>query len=40
AARLAPDGLLVLGKVETLLGAARQRLQLVEPRERVYRRAG
>ena len=40
AARLAPDGLLVLGKVETILGAARQRLQLVEPRERVYRRAG
>lgn len=40
AARLAPDGLLVLGKVETILGAARQRLQLVEPRERIYRRAG
>jgi chemotaxis methyl-accepting protein methylase len=40
AARLAPDGLLVLGKVETILGTVRQRLHLVEPRERIYRRAG
>lgn len=35
---LAPGGYLVLGKVETLAGAARERLRLVEPRERVYQR--
>jgi len=35
---LAPDGVLVLGKVETIFGSARERLDLVEPRERVYRR--
>jgi chemotaxis methyl-accepting protein methylase len=35
---LLPEGLLVLGKVETLLGPARERLQLVDPRERIYRR--
>jgi chemotaxis methyl-accepting protein methylase len=35
---LQPGGLLVLGKVETLLGAARERLQLLDPRERIYRR--
>jgi chemotaxis protein methyltransferase CheR len=35
---LAPGGLLVLGKVETLFGAARERLTLLDPRERVYRR--
>ena len=35
---LAPGGYLVLGKVETLLGSARERLQLVDPRERIYRR--
>jgi chemotaxis protein methyltransferase CheR len=35
---LLPDGLLVLGKVETLFGRARERLQLVDPRERIYRR--
>ncbi len=35
---LAPGGHLVLGKVETLFGAVRDRLQLVDPRERVYRR--
>jgi chemotaxis methyl-accepting protein methylase len=35
---LAPGGYLVLGKVETLFGAARDRLLLVDPRERVYRR--
>jgi chemotaxis protein methyltransferase CheR len=35
---LAPGGYLVLGKVETLLGAVRDRLLLVDPRERVYRR--
>jgi len=34
---LAPEGVLVLGKVETIFGAARDRLDLVEPRERVYR---
>ena len=35
---LAPGGYLVLGKVETLLGTVRERLVLVDPRERVYRR--
>jgi chemotaxis methyl-accepting protein methylase len=36
---LAPRGLLVLGKVETILGDVRRRYELIEPRERVYRRA-
>ena len=35
---LAPGGFLVLGKVETLFGAARERLTLLDPRERIYRR--
>ncbi len=35
---LAPGGILVLGKVETLFGRARERLTLLDPRERVYRR--
>lgn len=35
---LAPGGYLVLGKVETLVGVARERLKLLEPRERVYQR--
>jgi chemotaxis methyl-accepting protein methylase len=35
---LLPGGFLVLGKVETLFGVARDRLGLVDPRERVYRR--
>ena len=35
---LAPGGYLILGKVETLFGVARDRLALVDPRERVYRR--
>jgi chemotaxis protein methyltransferase CheR len=35
---LAPGGILVLGKVETLSGPARERLTLLDPRERVYRR--
>ena len=35
---LTPGGMLVLGKVETLFGPARQRLVLEEPRERIYRR--
>ncbi len=35
---LAPGGHLWLGKVETLFGAARQRLELIEPRERLFRR--
>jgi chemotaxis protein methyltransferase CheR len=35
---LAPDGVLVLGKVETIFGPARDRLNLVDPRERIYRR--
>jgi chemotaxis methyl-accepting protein methylase len=39
-AALAPGALLVLGKVETLVGAARDRLVLEDPRERIYRRPG
>jgi len=35
---LTPGGLLVLGKVETLFGAARERLQMLDVRERLYRR--
>jgi chemotaxis protein methyltransferase CheR len=35
---LAPGGILVLGKVETLFGDARERLTLVDARERIYRR--
>jgi chemotaxis protein methyltransferase CheR len=35
---LAPGGLLLLGKVETLLGPAREMLQLENARERIYRR--
>jgi chemotaxis protein methyltransferase CheR len=38
AGALVPSGFLVLGKVETLFGAARDRLSLVDPRERLYRR--
>ena len=38
ASGLAPGGVLVLGKVETLLGPARNQLQLVDARERIYRR--
>ncbi len=34
---LAPDGFLVLGKVETLLGAARARFVAVDGRERIFR---
>ena len=33
---LAPGGVLLLGKVETLFGPARGRLTLVDPRERIY----
>jgi chemotaxis methyl-accepting protein methylase len=36
---LLPGGILVLGKVETLLGSARERLTLVDARERIFRRA-
>jgi chemotaxis protein methyltransferase CheR len=36
-AALAPDGFLVLGKVETLLGAARSRFTVVDGRERIFR---
>ncbi|MFI5234151.1 MAG: CheR family methyltransferase [Gemmatimonadales bacterium] len=36
---LAPGGLLLLGKVETLFGPARERLDLVDVRERIFRRA-
>jgi chemotaxis methyl-accepting protein methylase len=35
---LAPGGILVLGKVETIFGPTRSRLELIEPRERIYRR--
>lgn len=35
---LVPAGVLVLGKVETIFGSARKRLDLFEPRERIYRR--
>jgi len=35
---LVPGGYLVLGKVETLFGSARECLTIVDPRERVYRR--
>jgi chemotaxis protein methyltransferase CheR len=35
---LVPGGFLVLGKVETLFGPARERLVLEEPRERIYRK--
>ncbi len=38
-AALAPDGFLVLGKVETLLGAARTRFVAVDGRERIFRPA-
>jgi chemotaxis protein methyltransferase CheR len=37
-ASLAPDGFLVLGKVETLLGWARSRFAPVDARERIFRR--
>lgn len=36
---LRPGGFLVLGKVETLLGPARDQLTLVDTRERIYRMA-
>jgi chemotaxis protein methyltransferase CheR len=35
---LAPGGVLFLGKVETLLGPARQRFAAVDQRERIFRR--
>jgi chemotaxis protein methyltransferase CheR len=35
---LAPDGFLVLGKVETLLGPVRARFAAVDARERIFRR--
>ena len=35
---LVPSGILLLGKVETLVGPARERLKLEDPRERIYRR--
>jgi chemotaxis methyl-accepting protein methylase len=35
---LAPGGFLVLGKVETLLGAARARFTTVRPAERIFRK--
>ncbi len=37
--QLVPRGILVLGKVETIFGSARARFDLVEPRERIYRKA-
>ncbi len=36
---LAPHGVLVLGKVETLVGEARGMFRLLDARERIYRRA-
>lgn len=36
---LAPGGLLVLGKVETILGPIRERFEIVDVRERIYRLA-
>jgi len=36
---LAAGGCLVLGRVETILGDVRSRFELVEPRERIYRKA-
>jgi chemotaxis protein methyltransferase CheR len=36
---LEPGGVLLLGKVETLFGPARERLVLEDPRERIYRKA-
>jgi chemotaxis methyl-accepting protein methylase len=38
AEHLSSDGLLVLGKVETLLGPARDLMDLADVRERIYRR--
>jgi chemotaxis protein methyltransferase CheR len=38
-AALVPGGFLLLGKVETLLGAIRGRLTAVDARERIFRRA-
>jgi chemotaxis protein methyltransferase CheR len=38
AGALVPRGILVLGKVETLFGAARDLLKMENPRERIYRR--
>lgn len=35
---LRPGGILLLGKVETLLGPARERLRLLDVRERIYQR--
>jgi chemotaxis methyl-accepting protein methylase len=35
---LAPGGYLLLGKVETLFGPARDKLELVDVRERIFRR--
>lgn len=35
---LAPKGYLLLGKVETLFGPARERLELLDVRERIFRR--
>jgi chemotaxis protein methyltransferase CheR len=36
---LAPSGFLILGKVEALSAGIRDKLTLVDPRERIYRRA-
>lgn len=35
---LRPGGFLVLGKVETIMGPTKERLEMVDPRERIYRR--
>lgn len=39
AAVLSPGGLLLLGKVETLVGPARERFGVVDTRERIFRRS-
>ncbi|HTK55814.1 MAG TPA: protein-glutamate O-methyltransferase CheR, partial [Gemmatimonadales bacterium] len=38
ASALVPGGFLLLGKVETLMGVARERLEVVDVRERIFRR--
>jgi chemotaxis methyl-accepting protein methylase len=35
---LRPGAFLVLGKVETILGPTKERLEMVDARERIYRR--
>ena len=39
AGALRPGGFLVLGKVETVMGPAKAHLEMVDGRERIYRRS-